>query len=72
MLPDELRGLLAEQAHKRGVSAGALIRKALLRELAAPSGTAQDAFLNDTRMADSGLLQNVAEKHDDYLYGEKP
>jgi hypothetical protein len=71
MLPDDLRGLLAEQAHRRGVSAGALIRKALLRELA-PSGSGADAFLNDTRVAGATTPGNVAEKHDDYLYGEKP
>jgi hypothetical protein len=70
MLPDDLRGLLAEQAHRRGISAGALIRKALMRELA--QGVAgQDAFLSDARMASASSPNNVAEKHDAYLYEEK-
>jgi hypothetical protein len=71
MLPDELRGLLAEQAHRRGISAGALIRKALMRELA-QGGSGPDAFLNDPRVAGGSTPKNVAEKHDAYLYGEKP
>ena len=70
MLPGELRDALSEQAHRRGISIGALVRKALARELAR-DGAAQDAFLNDTRVARGGTPRHVADRHDDYLYGEK-
>ena len=70
MLPEELRGLLAEKAHQRGLSLGALIRTALLHELASDVAE-QDAFLGDTRVAGVVSPPHVAEKHDVYLYGEK-
>jgi hypothetical protein len=70
MLPEELRVLLAEKAHRRGTSIGALIRKALVQELT-QDGAEQDSFLGDTRLAGGATPSNVAEQHDVYLYGEK-
>lgn len=69
MLPDELRRRLSEQAHRRGISAGELIRKALIKEL--ESAVEENAFLSDIRLAQSEI-RDAAEKHDTYLYGDTP
>jgi hypothetical protein len=72
MLPDDLRSAVSERAHRTGLSIGAIVRKALVTELArAPSVGQEDAFLNDTRVSSAVSAGNVAERHDDYLYGDK-
>jgi hypothetical protein len=71
MIPDDLRGALAEEAHGRGISIGALIRQALVRELRR-SPTENDAYLADTRVFAGDAPRKVAEEHDRYLYDVKP
>ena len=70
MLPGDMKHVLSEHAHRRGMSIGALIRKALARELAQGEAT-QDSFLSDTRVSKVRTPGDVAENHDTYLYGGK-
>ncbi len=70
MLPGDIKAALSDQAHRRGMSIGALIRKALERELA-QGANATDPFLSDTRVAGQSAPANVAENHDAYLCGDK-
>ena len=66
MLPDNLKRLAAERAHRASVSIGELIRKALVRELNA--GTAgEDAFLSDTRVFRGRTRRHVAERYGEHL-----
>lgn len=70
MLPDDLRHAAEKKAKLRGMSIGAFVRHALKKELDESGGQVKyDAFLADDRVFRGKAPCDVAERHDDYLYG---
>lgn len=72
MLPRALKAKAERQAKRRGVSLGQYIREAVEKQVAAPepSAPADDAFFNPPVFHDEGPA-DVADRHDDYLYGDR-
>ena len=70
MLPDDLRKRAADAAHKAEVSLAEFVRQALEAKLGSEDRDwSEDPFFaNSTIIQDQGPT-DMAQKHDDYLYG---
>ena len=70
MLPDDLRTRAASRARELGISMGELIRIAIETALIEPEQTRQhDTFFSDRTVFRDNGPDNLAENHDQYLYG---
>ncbi len=72
MLPPDLKARALRKADKLGVSLGEFIRTSLQNALEQSS----TQFKNDSLLCDKQAFygkgpKDIAEKHDDYLYGEE-
>lgn len=73
MLPVELRVRALQQAHRKKVSLGELIRESLWVCLRHPKGpTPQDPLFSDRAVFRRISPRDLAKNHDRYLYGEHP
>jgi hypothetical protein len=71
MLPDDLKERAQSLAKRRRVSFGELVRRLLWREVdAAQQPDPADPFFADTAVWEGPTPGDVAERHDDYLYGD--
>lgn len=72
MLPRDLKLRAVESAKAKGVSLGEIIResleRALLREAEDPSS--RDPLFDRSLVFDGDVPKDLAERHDDYLYGD--
>lgn len=72
MLPPRLKAQAEREASKAGVSLGAFVRQSLASALERrDGGSAGDPLLSDHLVFDDAGPADVAENHDDYLYGDK-
>ena len=72
MLPDGLRTQAIRKAHQSGLSLGEVIRTALEKTFQqVDQGRKEDSFWADERIFTGSGRKDMAEKHDDYLYGGK-
>jgi hypothetical protein len=72
MLPAELKARAERHAYELGVSFGELVREAL--QSALESGTvprAEDPLFSDEAVYKGKAPKDLAERHDDYLYGDE-
>lgn len=70
MLSSELKTRAIQKANQRGISLGELIRESLETVLNNP----QDRFIDDPLLTDDAVFHDqgpgdLAQNHDDYLYG---
>ena len=71
MLPDDLRTRTASRARELGISMGELIRLAIEAALSNPEQARKhDTFFSDTAVFRDKGPENLADNHDQYLYGE--
>ena len=74
MIPDELKMRAIKYASRMGMSLGGFIRESLERALEHPDG-GQSSDTTDPLLADDAVFsgktpEDLAENHDDYLYGD--
>ena len=70
MLPEALKDQAAKSAGSQEISLGELIRRALEEYLErTPADPAQDPFFADTDFYDGPVPPDLAQRHDEYLYG---
>ena len=72
MLPRELKLRALESARAKGISLGEIIRESLERALqeGANDSRARDPLLSDSEVFSGEAPRDLAEHHDDYLYGD--
>ena len=75
MISDELKMRAIKRANQMGMSLGGFIRESLERALEPPDGEPPSS-ISDTLFADDVVFQgetpvDLAESHDDYLYGDR-
>lgn len=72
MLPPDLKIRAADEASRRGISLGELIRRSLELNLARErtAAGAVDPLFADTELFDGPTPDDLAENHDKYLYGD--
>jgi len=71
MLPDDLKERAQSLAKQRRVSFGELVRRLLWREVdTARRPEPTDPFFSDSAVWEGPTPGDVAERHDDYLYGD--
>ena len=72
MLPHDLRARIAQRASELGVSMGEYIRRALLVALEEQVGSKsdRDALFADQEVFKGKAPIDLAEHHDQHLYGE--
>lgn len=68
MLPHDLKARAANEARRRGVSLGSLIRSSLEAMLGV--GVATDPLFADSVVYEGESPADLSANHDDYLYGE--
>jgi hypothetical protein len=71
MLPADLKARSERRAREIGISMGELVRRSLVRlldETAAPAS--DDALYADAVVSAAETPRDLAERHDDYLYGD--
>jgi len=71
MMPEDLKIRAAKRANAVGLSLGGFIRESLERAL----GSDGNVLLDDTYMSDNSVYEgdmpaDLAQNHDQYLYGE--
>jgi plasmid stability protein len=70
MLPDDLKARATRKARSVGVSLGAFIRESLEKALDSEARQADDdPLLADDAVYEGSTEVDVAENHDEYLYG---
>jgi len=67
VLPAPLKRSVSELARRRGISMGALVRRAVEKEIAS-DGAGPDSLLDDTTVFRGRASRNTARDHDLYLY----
>ncbi len=75
MIPDELKMRAIKYANRMGMSLGGFIRESVERALE-PTGGELSSDIADSLFADEAIFsgetpQDLAESHDDYLYGDR-
>lgn len=70
MLPASLKAKATQEADRRGVSLGELIRQALDQAVEDPLDPSTDALLADEAVFRGETPGDLAENHDRYLYDE--
>jgi len=72
VLPPRLKELAMERARTQGISFGELVRRALEEQVSTPPGAKKtgDPFWDNLAVYDTEGPTDVAENHDDYLYGK--
>jgi hypothetical protein len=83
VFPPELKRRAVVRAREQGISFGEFVRRAVDKQLTPPSKKGSkvpwrtgsrktgDPFWDNLRTFDGGS-PDLAERHDDYLYGEEP
>ena len=74
MIPPRLKQMATARARSVGVSFGEFVRFALERALSENStrrGRRSDPFLDDGVIFLGDIPEDLSQRHDDYLYGEK-
>lgn len=72
MLPADLKARSERRAREIGISMGELVRRSLVRlldETASPAS--EDALYADVVVSAAETPSDLAERHDDYLYGDR-
>ena len=72
ILPVRLKELATERARSEGISFGEFVRRSIERQLAAPAKKTGDPFWDNLAVYEAAGPTDIAARHDDYLYGEKP
>ena len=74
MLPDDLKIRALKRAELLGLSLGGFIRESLEKTLQSPSmdQADDDPFFADDVVFKGQTPKDLALKHDDYLYGDRP
>ncbi len=73
VLPPRLKTLAVERARAEGISFGEFVRRALEKQVASvPVQQIGDPFWDNLSIATAPGPADIAEHHDDYLYGTKP
>lgn len=72
MLPKELKNRAFKLAGEMGISMGQLIREALTQTLEKKRSSNEDSFFADNAVFRGDTPQDLAQYHDDYLYGDIP
>ncbi len=74
MLPEDLKMRALKRADIVGLSLGGFIRESLEKSLQTPDvdQADDDPFLADNATFQGKTPGDLALKHDDYLYGDKP
>jgi hypothetical protein len=73
MLPRDLKEQASEAAQAQHISVGELIRESLREKiLKSKKGRTGDPFFSDTGIFVGSAPVDLADAHDDYLYGKKP
>ncbi|MCP4680053.1 MAG: hypothetical protein GY854_32090 [Deltaproteobacteria bacterium] len=72
MLPPELKIRAVEEAGRRGISLGELVRQSLEGQLirAEQEKGVQDPLFAETELFCEPTPRDLADNHDDYLYGD--
>jgi len=71
MIPEGLKTRATQRANSAGLSLGAFIRESLERALKSDTaGTIDDPFLMDNAVHESDTGIDLAQNHDEYLYGD--
>jgi hypothetical protein len=71
-LPDELRELAERTAAHKGTSLEQFVRETLERRLSRLDlPWSEDPFFADREVYDGPVPADGAERHDDYIYGDK-
>ena len=72
MLPADLKARSERRAREIGISMGELVRRALTRLLDdTASPASDDALYADAVVSAADTPIDLAERHDDYLYGDR-
>jgi hypothetical protein len=72
MIPDELKMRALKHASIMGISLGRFIRETLERALQQPNGNkSDDTLFTDDAVSLEETPVDLAQNHDDYLYGDK-
>ena len=75
MIPDELKMRAIKYANKMGMSLGGFIRESVERALeptdGEPSSDTTDPLFADDAVFRGQTPADLAESHDDYLYGDR-
>lgn len=69
MLPDELKTKALNHAKMMGLSLAGFIRASLEQAMQSRAQPLDDPFFADTAVFGGQSPDDLAEKHDDYLYG---
>ena len=74
MLPEDLKMRALKRADIMGLSLGGLIRESLEKNLHTPDvdQADDDPFFADSVVFKGKAPKDLALKHDDYLYGDRP
>lgn len=72
MLPKELKTKAMNHARKMGISMGQFIREALARSLDQDKYPIEDPLFSDDAVFQGKTPADLAQNHDDYLYGDNP
>ena len=72
MLPPDLRNRAEQRCRQLGISFGELVRRALDEHLSRNgSGSVSDSLFADGAVYSGHAPSDVAQNHDDYLYGRE-
>jgi hypothetical protein len=69
MPPVALKATVIDRARQEGVSFGEYVRRALQKATAAGRGYSPDPLLDDKAVYRGRVPKNLAQHHDDHLYG---
>ena len=72
VLPTLLKQLATERARSEGISFGEFVRRAIEKQLVTPANKTGDPFWDNLTAYEAEGPTDIAQNHDDYLYGEKP
>ena len=71
MIPEDLKNRAAKRANSMGLSLGGFIRDSLEMALKSEdAGMFDDPYLADTEVYEGKTEVDLAQNHDQYLYGE--
>ena len=69
LLPPDLKIKAEKYAQKRGISLGELIRNSLENSLLKKDSKEEDPFFTDRAVFSDHAPKDLADNHDEYLYG---
>jgi hypothetical protein len=71
MIPEDLKIRAARRANAVGISLGGFIRESLERALKSDGNLAfEDPYMSDNSVYEGDIPADLAQNHDQYLYGD--